>query len=342
MLTLPVMGCDPHLDTIAAAVLDGIGNEIVSVTVTNTTRGWAHLNDLCRDHHVEVVGIEGASGFGRCLSQSLTRTGVEVREIPTRFTARTRRVDGAGKTDPGDARTVARAVARGEGNQWADQPDLETIRVLTTRRNHLVTAQTADINHLRALLTEIDPERAAQLPRVRSAKQFQQLATIEYTGDTHRETVSQIIREIAGDCYQRHNRILELSTRIEKAMPPVGQDLIDTIEGCGPIVAATILSNLAGAGRFKTQAAMAAWAGTAPLDASSGRQQRHRLNPGGNRQVNRAIHTIVLTQLAHKGKAHDYVERKKTEGKTKTEAIRAAKRQTIRRIWKTIRNHGLT
>lgn len=342
MLTLPVMGCDPHLDTIAAAVVDGVGKEIVSVTVPNDAGGWAHLSGLCVSHGVGVVGVEGASGYGRCLSEVLARAGIEVREVPTRLTARTRSVDGAGKTDPGDARTVGRVVARNGGNRWVDQPELETIRVLTGRRNHLVTAQTADINHLRALLVEVDPEHASKLSRLRSKRGFEQLAETVYEGDLHRRTVGQLVSEIAAGCAQRHTQIRDLEQRIAENMPPAGVELIERIQGCGTIVAAQILSQVAGTDGFATDAKMAAWAGISPLDASSGRQQRHRLNRGGNRQANRAIHTIIVTQIKNRGKAHEYVQRRTAEGKTRKEAIRAAKRHTTRTIWKILKTHGLT
>lgn len=342
MLSLPVMGCDPHLDTIAAAVVDGVGNEIVSVTVANSVEGWTHLNDLCTSHNVGVVGVEGASGYGRCLSEVLARSGIEVREVPTRLTARTRLVDGAGKTDPGDARTVGRAVARNEGNRWVDQPDLETLRVLTGRRNHLVSAQTADINHLRALLVEVDPEHASQMGRLRSKKAFEQLTETVYGGNLHRETVSRLIRDIATECSKRRTQIRDLEKLILENMPPAGVELIETIQGCGTIVAAQILSQVAGTDGFATDAKMAAWAGVSPLDASSGRQQRHRLNRGGNRQANRAIHTIIITQIQNRGEAHKYVQRRTSEGKTRKEAIRAVKRHTTRTIWKTLKRHGLT
>lgn len=342
MLTLPVMGCDPHLDTISAAVVDGVGNEIVATTVANTVVGWTYLSELCISHDVGVVGVEGASGYGRCLSEVLARAGIEVREVPTRLTARTRLVDGAGKTDPGDARTVGRAVARDGGNRWVDQPDLETIRVLTARRNHLVTAQTADINHLRALLVEVDPEHASQLSRLRSKRSFEQLAETVYDGDIHRQTVGQLISDIAVGCAQRHTQIRELEKRILENMPPAGLELIEKIQGCGTIVAAQILSQVAGTDGFATDAKMAAWAGVSPLDASSGRQQRHRLNRGGNRQANRAIHTIIVTQIKSRGKAYEYVQRRLGEGKTRKEAIRAAKRHTTRTIWKILKTHGLT
>jgi transposase len=118
--------------------------------------------------------------------------------------------------------------------------------------------------------------------------------------------------------------------------------LIDEFIGCNTIVAAQLLSQFAGTDGFATDAKMAAWAGTAPLDASSGRQQRHRLSRGGNRQANRAIHTIVVTQHGTGGPAADYIARRISEGKTPKEAIRAAKRHITRRIWKTLHHHGLT
>jgi len=340
-MSLPVMGCDPHLDTVTAAVVDANGGELMVVTVPNTRPGWDQLVAACFDYQVGVVGVEGASGYGRCLSQTLTGAGLQVREIPTRLTAATRRVDGAGKSDPGDARTIARAAARGEGSGWVDKPELETIRVLFNRRDMLVTTQTADINQLRALLVEVDPQAAAGLARLRSKSQFLTLAETRFDGDIHRQTVARLIRQVATDCAHRWEQIRSLERDIKQAMPPAGTALTN-IQGAGTIVAAQLLAELAGSGGLDTPAKLAGWAGTAPLDASSGRQQRHRLNRGGNRGANRAIHTIVITQIQRGGKAADYVDRRTSEGKTRREAIRAAKRQITRHIWKILHAHDLT
>jgi len=102
------------------------------------------------------------------------------------------------------------------------------------------------------------------------------------------------------------------------------------------ISAATLLAEMAGTDRFATDAKFANWAGAAPLQASSGRHQRHRLNRGGNRQINAVLHTIILTQRRHHGPAHTYLQRRRTEGKTEREAIRALKRHLARHIWKTL------
>lgn len=337
-----VAGCDPHLETVTVAVVDSAGGGVETVTVPNSARGWEQTVELCQRWEIEVVGIEGASGFGRCLAQTLNQAGIRVREVPTRLTARLRRVDGAGKTDPGDARTIARAVSRGEGNDWTDDPWLETIRVLSVRRDHLVVDQTADINQLRALLTGIDPMTAARLGRLRSVRSFQTLTRYTTDGDPHLNVVVELIHQIATTCLDRLSLIRQLEHQLDQHMPPTGRALIDQIPGCGVVTAAQLLAQLAGTDHFATPAKMAAWAGTAPLDVSSGKQQRHRLNPGGNRQANRAIHTIITTQARHHGQAHHYINRRMSEGKTRREATRAAKRHLTRRIWKILHTTQLT
>lgn len=345
MATVTVMGCDPHLDTISASVMDEMGRELQAVTVPNRPDGWTRLAELADTYRVEQVGIEGASGYGVPLARILNQLGFRVFEVPTRLTARRRRVDGAGKSDPGDARTIARAVAAGDGYQWSDTPDLEIIRVLTVRRERLVTHQTADINQLRALMTELDPERAATTGRLRTRPAIQRFITLTIDNPTHyQQTLVDLIGEIGQTCIDRLDRIRELESRMRRSLPPVGHALIGQFVGCDLITASQILSEVAGIGQFATDAKFAAWTGTAPLDASSGRQQHHRLNRGGNRQANRAIHTIVLTQVRNHGKAAHYIQRRHQTGNTANQknAIRAAKRHVARQVWKTLRDHGLT
>lgn len=339
-----VMGCDTHLDSVTVAVIDpAVENTVRVVTVPNRSEGWEQVIGLCRQARVRRVGVEGASGFGRGLATTLIEAGVEVVEIPTRLTARIRTIDGGSKSDPGDAVAIARATSRGEGSIWTYQPATETLRVLTHHRQSLITDQTRAINQLRALLIEIDPDLSTTIPRLgRSKKPFRQLAAINFDTNTHHQTVGWLINQLAGDCLRRIDQINQLETKIKQAMPPVGWALIEQVTGCGLITAAQLLSELAGTDRFHTDAQLAAWAGTAPLDASSGKQQRHRLNRGGNRQANRAIHTIVVTQHRCGGPAADYIKRRISEGKTRKEAIRAAKRHTTRHLWKIIRDHELT
>lgn len=345
MDTVTVMGCDPHLDTISAAVMDQVGRELEAVTVPNRPDGWARLAELADHYQVNKIGIEGASGYGVPAARILHGLGFTVFEIPTRLTARRRRTDGAGKTDPGDARTIARAVAAGDGHEWADTPDLETIRVLTVRREQLVTHQTADINQLRAFVTELDPERAAVTGRLRTRPAIQRFITIGIDDpSSYQQALLDLIAQIGRTCLDRLDQIRDLETRMRKALPPVGHALINRFVGCELITACQILAEVAGTAGFVTDAKFAAWSGTAPLDASSGRQHHHRLNRGGNRQANRAIHTIVLTQTRTGEQAADFVSRRNPDNNKKYRriAIRAAKRHVARQVWKVLRDHGLT
>jgi len=337
-----VMGCDPHLDSFTVAVVDQTGRCLETLTLPNRRSGWETAVGICRRLDLPTVGIEGASGYGQRLAQTLSAAGIRVLEVPTRLTARLRKVDGAGKTDPGDAAAIGRAVVSGQGSEWCDDPEGETLRIVTHRREELVRAQTQEINRLRALLAEIDPERAGTMTRIRNLSQLKVLTKVRYGGNRHRETVAVLIRQIAADCGSRLNQIRQLERTLKELLPKAGWTLVGNIQGIGVITAAVILAEMAGTDGFATDAQMAAWSGTAPLDASSGRQQRHRLNRGGNRQANRAIHTIALTQLRHQGQTFNYVKRRTAQGKTQKEALRAVKRHITRQIWKTIRNTNTT
>jgi transposase len=340
--TAVTAGCDCHLDSFTMVTVDGVGQPLEAARLVNDVAGWEGAVAVCRRWEVSVVGIEGASGYGRSLAQTLDRAGVGVLEVPTRLTARLRRIDGAGKTDPGDATAIARAVLRGLGSVLRDDPDLETVRVVSHRREELVRTQTQEINRLRALLAEVDPGRVQAMGRLRSLTQLQALAKVRYGGDRHRQTVAVLIRRIAADARDRLCQIRGLEKTLAVLLPPLGWTLISQTQGMGVVTAAGLLAELAGTDRFATDAKMAAWAGISPLDASSGRQHRHRLNRGGNRQANRAVHTIALTQLRHGGPAARYINQRTAQGKTQREALRAVKRHIIRHIWKIIRDNPPT
>jgi len=338
----PVIGVDPHLDTFDLVAVDALDRILITKHCANTPAGWAQAAGVADRFGVSIIGIEAASGYGASLARALSRAGLTVLNVPTRVTASGRRSAGGAKNDRIDARIVARAVLSDKANRWADTPELEVLRMLTHRRESLVKAQTRDINAMRALLIDLDPPRAAALGRLRSTRAFDQLSCLEPQPDPTAEVTAQLIRDLSIDCARRSVQIRGLTRQMRTHMPNLGQKLIDQIVGCGVITAAILLGELAGTDGFATEAKYAMWSGTAPLDASSGRQQHHRLNRTGNRQTNRAIHTIVLTQLAHRGQAAEYVARRQQQGLTRRDAIRAAKRHIARRIPKTINQHQLT
>ena len=331
----PVAGCDTHLDTFDLVAVDGLDRELATEQLVNTPTGWNDAVAVLTRFGITRVGIENASGFGAGLARTLTTAGVTVVDVPTRVTAAGRRRVGGDKTDRGDARVIARALLAGKGNQWFYTPRLETLRILTHRRNALVADQTRDINRLRALLVEHDPILAARLPRLRSTRVLTQLVDLAPDQDPTRQVTIGVIRDLADDCRRRLSQIRTLTRQLADHLPPIGHHLIASIDGCGVITTAILLAELAGTDGFATDAKLAKWSGVAPLNASSGRtQDHHRLNRGGNRQANSALFHIVLTRMKHHQKTRDYIARRLAEGKTMGEIARILKRYVAREVFK--------
>ena len=212
---------------------------------------------------------------------------------------------------------------------------LEQLRVLLRHREGLVDAQTKALVRIRALLVELDPQLSANSGGLNNLRELGRLARFQRRGGAFEVTVAQVIRSMAAAARQRLKEIRELTSRIDTLSGQAGKALGE-IPGIGPIGAATIIAEIGDIRRFASHGALASYAGTAPLDASSGRQQRHRLNRHGNRALNRVLYTAIITQIRLGGEAATYIERRCTEGKTRREAIRAAKRHLTRRIYRTL------
>jgi transposase len=148
-------------------------------------------------------------------------------------------------------------------------------------------------------------------------------------------TQVRICRELLRRIRELARRIAELAADLARLVREHNPALLE-LPGCGPLTAAKIIAEVGGIERFPNQARLASYAGVAPLDASSGHQQRHRLNRAGNRQLNRALHTIAFTQSRIHPPARAYIDRRIAEGKTRREAMRALKRHLIRAIYRTL------
>jgi transposase len=146
-----------------------------------------------------------------------------------------------------------------------------------------------------------------------------------------------ICRELVRRIAELNRRAVEIKRELAKLVKANAPQLLQIV-GCGTLCAAAILGEVAGIGRFRTEAQLASYAGVAPLDASSGRQQRHRLNRTGNRQLNRTLHTIAVTQIRMHPPAMGYYERRKSECKTNREALRTLKRYIARTVFNTLKN----
>lgn len=334
-----VAGVDPHLDTLVIAVVTANGDPLETVTVSNTRDGFTQAHRFGVTHRVDRWVVEGSGSYGRAFTRYLTDHGYQVREAPTRVTGGWRRIEGWDKTDPGDARAIARAGALTPLPTITRTPVSEQLRVLVSHREALVREQTRSLLRIRARLAELDPHLAATIGPINSTKALTRLARLQRPATTYTRTVASIIRHEASTSRHRLTHIRHLTRTIHCTLPPHGHALIDTIAGIGTIGAAKILAHTGTITRFPTDAHFAAYLGAAPIETSSGRHQRHRLNRRGNRQLNRVLDTAIKTQLAHNGPAATYINRRRTEGKTTREAIRACKRHLARRIYKTLKQH---
>jgi len=264
---------------------------------------------------------------GRHLAQRLVADGETVVDVPAKLSARARVFStGQGrKTDATDAHSIA-VVALRTGSLRQVRPDDRTValRLLADRRDELGAARTLTINRLHRLLVELVPGGAKKALTTRQARA---LLTDVPAGDVVRETRRQLAAELVDELEVIDTRIKTAKKQLAALVTETGSGLMQ-LNGIGPSGAARLLGDIGDVSRFPTKAHFASWNGTAPLDASSGEQTRHRLSRAGNRRINRALHIMAVVQLRHPSTdGRRYYDRRVAEGKTPMEAMRALKRR---------------
>ncbi len=342
-IQLPVVvGVDPHADTLAASGTDVTGVEVFHLEVPNNAAGIGQLIGKVNGYQVRWA-IEGTGTYGRQLCDRLLTLGSEVVEVPTRLTGKYRSRAGHAKTDRGDAVAIARAGLMDNCCEVLHHPVSETLRILVTQRKALVETRVEAVNRLRARLRELDSDRLLVSTRLRSNKTFTGLVEFAQKPATSRleSALKQAVGIDAANWLTLTTQIKQLEDHIKQVLPPAGPALMELV-GIGLVGAATIIAHTGDIGRFPTEGHYASFCGTAPVDVSSGRQQRHRLNRWGIRAINSVLHTAIITQLARNGLAADYINNQISRGKTRREAIRAAKRKLNRKIYRTLKQHPLT
>jgi transposase len=290
-----------------------------------------------RRHRDRVWAVEGCAGIGKHIAQRLVADGETVGDVPAKLSARARVfATGQGrKTDPVDAHSVAVVALRTNGLRQVTADDTTVaLRLLVDRRDGLGRARTDTINRIHKLLLELLPGGAKKFLSAPQARAL--LNTVrprDIVGRTRRQLASELITELAAI----DKKIKAAKAQLTELVTETGSKL-QQLNGIGPSGAARLIGDIADIARFATAGHFASWNGTAPIDASSGDQQRHRLSRAGNRRINRALHIMAVVQLRHDTEGRAYYRRKLAAGKTPMEAMRALKRRLSNVVYKQMVN----
>jgi transposase len=331
-----VAGVDTHADTHHAAVLDSTGRLLGDQEFPATAVGYAALLRWLRGlGRVTLVGVEGTGSYGAGLTRHLSAHRVAVVEVD-RPDRKGRRVKG--KSDPLDAIAAARAALAGTATAVPKSRTgpVEAIRALRVARSGAVKARTAAWNQLHALVTAAPEALRAQLRGLTGGALLHHCRALTVDEARLHDPV-EATKAALGTVAARITALTAEVTTADKRLTPVvtrTAPRTNALFGAGPEVAGQLLTTVGdNPDRLRSEAALAHLCGVAPIPASSGRTNRHRLNRGGDRAANHALHIIVLGRMRYDPRTRTYVTRRTTEGLSKKEIIRCLKRYLVREVY---------
>jgi transposase len=332
------IGIDPHKSSPTAAALDQSGAMLGELRVPADRAMLGRLTGWAAAWPDGIWAIEGASGLGRLLAQQLVASGATVVDVPSALAARTR-VFGRGhgrKSDGIDARSVAVVGQhRQDLSRVAPDDHCAVLRLLSDRRDELTSERRRAVNRLHRLLRDLHPGGA---PRQLSAERASRLlTTIKPAGavDIERKAMA---RQLIADIRRIDRALTDNRRRSAQAVAASGSSLTE-IFGISEVLATKILGHTGDITRF---ANADHYAGTAPIEVSSGDHRRHRLSRAGNRSLNHALHLAARVQTTHPGPGRTHYHRKQAEHKTPAEALRSLKRQLAKVVYRQLRaDHAL-
>ncbi len=321
-----MIGIDPHKGSHTAVVVDTGEVVIDKIRVRTSANQSVRLREWASQYDVRCWAIESARGLGYLLAQQLVAAGERVVDVPPMMASRVR-VLGSGKSqknDPNDARSVAIAALRHGGLAIVGRDHhARVLGLLAKRHRDIARLKNKAACRLHALLMELIAGGLATEMTVNKANAL--LASINPSDQVVHQRVV-IAHELVDDIVRLDSQMRASKKRIRVAVSASGTSLCD-IRGIGPIGAAMILGAVGDARRFPTAGHFASYNATAPIEASSGNRNRHRLNPRGNRKLNHVLHMAAVSQLRYPSEGRTYYDKKIAEGKTSKEALRALKRR---------------
>jgi transposase len=329
-----ILGVDTHLHTHVAAVISHGGRLLGTLATPTTASGYLTLLAWARSLGcVRRAGVEGTGTYGAGLARVLREQGVEVLEVnrPDRANRRLQ-----GKSDPTDAENAARSVLSGAATAVPKSQSgaAEAMRVISVARRSAVKAKTQAINQLRAVLVSAPQDVRERLWKAKPEQCAAGCSHLRALGSTPLlQTLTKTLRLLAKRWLMLTAELKEIDAALETLTSQAAPHLREQF-GVGPQTAATLIA-VAGDNpeRLHSEAALAALCGVSPLQASSGKTIRHRLNRGGDRSANNAVWTIAMVRMRSEPRTRAYVERRTAEGMSHKEIHRCLKRYIVRELY---------
>ncbi|HTD08167.1 MAG TPA: IS110 family transposase [Solirubrobacteraceae bacterium] len=332
-------GVDTHKDEHVAVALDGLGQVLGELAVPASQAGYQQLTTWLEGLGEDPrAGVEGTGSYGAALTEHLQNMGIPVFEVE-RPRRRDRR---SGKSDSIDALLAAKRVLAGDGLSTPRRSgERRALQTLLSAYQSCVGERTRLYNQLHALHATAPAALRERVGRGGGATLARRLTRMRNQPDAsvQETTILAVLRDLTRRIKATSETVDRYKSEITDLVRVLHPTLLEQ-PGVGPITAAKLLT--CDAARFKNEAAFARTNGTAPIPASSGQTIRHRLNRGGDRQVNAAIHMIALSRSIHHPETQTYLARRTSEGKTKREAMRALKRHLSRTLYKQLVHQPLT
>lgn len=328
------LGVDTHLDVHVAALLDERGALLGVESFATTPDGYRNLLGWARSHgEVVLAGVEGTGSYGAGLTRHLHAEGVKVLEVDRPNRQRRRR---RGKSDPQDAITAARAAQSGDAQGEAKTRDgnVEAMRVLRVARSSARKSRTQALNQMRSIISTAPDQIRSELRDLNVYRLLERASSFRPGARRDVASLTKLsLRTLARRALALEAEIADIDVILKELVADTAPELVARV-GIG-VDSATALLVAAGdnPGRLRNEATFAHLCGVAPVDASSGKHERHRLNRGGDRQANSALWHIVITRMVYDPRTRDYIERRTKEGLTKKEAFRCLKRYIAREVY---------
>lgn len=320
------VGVDTHKEVHVAVALDPLGAQLDSREIATTAAGYRSLLSWAQELGMPAFVVEGTGSYGAGLVRFLERAGVSVYECERPRRQERRR----GKSDLIDAALAARRLLSGERLSLPRGGGRrEDLRLLLLERRSAMQARTAAVNQLSALLVTAPDHTRERLGALSGERLARAAARLRPSN----EVINGVLRRLG----RRVERLSRDAAEAERALAALIADVAPTLLeecGVGPVCAAQLLVSSGEPNRMKSEASFAALAGTSPVDASSGKQRRHRLNRGGDRQLNWALHIVALQRIRHHPETSAYYQRLLAAGKTAREARRCIKRALARHFYR--------